>query len=76
MERIPVPLFSLFLDVLEEFRGDFLCMVSDLVSQNICDILYRKDLSQKYKFESLDRECLKREPLDSGNLIKYCELDS
>lgn len=76
VERLSIPLFTLFLDVLIEFRGDFLRTVSELVSQHICEILYRKDLNRKYVFETLDGNHLKQEHLDSNNFIKFCELDS
>jgi len=69
-----VSLFSLFLDVLKEFRGDFLCKVSELISQHIYEILYRKDLSRKYVFENMDEDHLKQEPLDSSHFIEFCEL--
>ena len=76
VERLSIPLFTLLLDVLTEFCGDFLHTVSGLVSQHICEILYRKDPNRKYVFETLDGHHLKQEHLDSNNLIKYCELDS
>ncbi len=76
VERLSMPLFTLFLDVLIEFRGDFLRTVSGLVSQHICEILYRKDLNRKYVFETLDGNLLKKEHLDSNNFINFCELDS
>ncbi len=66
----------MFLDVLIEFRGDFLHTVSELVSQHICEILYRKDLSQIYVFEKLDGNHLKQEHLDSNNFIDFCKLET
>jgi hypothetical protein len=55
-----IPLFTVFLDVLNELRGEFLHKISDLVSQHIHDIFYRKDLSWKYGFEKIDGKTLKR----------------
>ncbi len=68
--------FSLFLDVLIEFRGNFLHNVSDLVSQHIHGILNQNNLNQRYMFENLDGDCLKHEPFDSENLIDLCKLNS
>ncbi|KAJ9634554.1 hypothetical protein H2199_008837 [Coniosporium tulheliwenetii] len=75
VEKLPVSLFTVFLDVLAELRGDFLQQVSGLVSQHIHDILYRRDLSWKYVFEKMDGDSLKKEPLDSPGFIRFCGLE-
>jgi hypothetical protein len=72
---LSTPLFTVFLTVLNEFRGEFLHKVSELVSRHIHDILYRKDLSWKYGFEKIGGDTLKREPLDSPGFIQFCELE-
>lgn len=75
MERLPVSLFIVFLDVLAELRGDFLQQVSGLVSQYIHDIFCRKNLGWKYVFEKMDGDSLKKEPLDSPGFIRLCGLE-
>lgn len=75
IEKIPVPLFNTFLDILSELRRDFLRKVSGLVSAHIQDILYRRDLQWKYVFEKIDGDSLKQEPLDSPGFIQFCELE-
>jgi hypothetical protein len=75
VEKLQTPLFTLFLDVLSELRGDFLHKVSELVSRHIHDILYRRYLSWKYGFEKIDGDVLKKEPLDSPGFIQFCELE-
>lgn len=75
VEKLSIPLFTSFLDVVEELRGEFLRKVSDAVSSHIRDILYRKDLSWKYVFEGMDEEALKREKLDSPGFIRFCDLE-
>jgi hypothetical protein len=75
VEKLPVSPFTLLHDVLSELRGEFLCRVSELVSQHIHDILYRKDLSWRYMFEKMDGNSLKKEPLDSPEFIQFCELE-
>jgi hypothetical protein len=75
VEKLSARLFDVFLDVLNELRGDFLHKVSELVSQHIHDILYRKDLSWKYRFEKIDGDTLKREPLDSRGFTQFCDLE-
>jgi len=76
VERIPVDTFLTFLDVLEDLRGDFLRQVSSLVSSHIHDILWRLDVAQKYIFERMDGEALKKEQLDSPGFIRFCELEN
>lgn len=76
VERLSMPLFTLFLNILIEFCKDFLHTVSELISQHICKILYWKDLNQKYVFETLNENLLKKEHLNSNNFINFCELNS
>jgi hypothetical protein len=64
----------IFLDVLNELRGEFFHKISDLMSQYIYNILYRKDLSWKYEFEKIDEEILKKEPFGFPGFIYFCEL--
>jgi hypothetical protein len=75
VEKLSTALFTVFLTVLDEFRGDLLHKVSELVSRHIHDILYRKDLSWKYGFEKIDGDTLKKEPLDSPESIQFCEIE-
>jgi hypothetical protein len=75
IEKLSTPLFTEFFTVLNEFRGEFLHKVSELVSRHIHDIIYRKDLSWKYGFEKIGGDTLKREQLDSPGFIQFCELE-
>ena len=75
MEKLPVSLFTVFLDIFSELRGDFLCGVSVLVFQHIHDILYKNHLSWRYVFEKMDGNPLKNEPLDSPGFIQFCKLE-
>jgi hypothetical protein len=75
VERLPSGLFSVLLDVLAEQRGDFLAKVSDSISQHIREILHGKDLRLRYTFESIDKQSLKQQPMDSPELIRFCELE-
>ena len=75
IEKLSVPLFNMFLDLLSELRGDLLRKVSGLVSAHIQDILYRRDLQWKYAFEKIDGDSLKQEPFDSPGFIQFCELE-
>ena len=75
IEKLNEPSFESFLDILVEFRGNFLREVGELVSQHIPKILKREDFSQKYAFESIDASYLKKIPLDSKHLIEYCRLE-
>ena len=75
IEKLKKSSFESFLDILVEFRGNFLQEVGELVSQYIPKILKREDFSQKYAFESMDASFLKKIPLDSEHLIEYCRLE-
>ena len=75
IEKLPVSLFAIFLEVLSNLRGVFVQQVSDRISQHIHDILFCSDLSRKYVFEEMDEMSLKREPLDSPDFIQFCELE-
>ena len=66
--------FKLFLNILVEFRGNFLEKVGKLISLYIPKILKRENLSRKYIFKSINASFLKI-PLDSENLIEYYRLE-
>lgn len=69
-------LFSVFLDVLHEYRGVFLQEVGHMVSQNVQEVLYGKNLSLKYSFENADTISLLLEPMDSRRLVCLCNPNS
>ena len=75
IERIPFRLFTIFLDVLYERRGNFLIRVSQLISEHVREILQGEKTGVRYTFETIDRECLRQEPLDSPQSIRFCELE-
>jgi hypothetical protein len=75
VEKLTIPVITIFLEVLDEFRGDFLRKVSELVSQRIHDILYRRDLSQRYVFERVDAELVRKEQHDSEKFFLFCGLE-
>ncbi|QSS63445.1 hypothetical protein I7I51_00503 [Histoplasma capsulatum] len=72
-EKLPSELFTIFLDVLYEYRGAFLQEVGHLMSQNIEDILYGHDIGVKYEFEHVDRTSLLQESMDSHRIIGFCQ---
>ncbi|OJD22264.1 hypothetical protein ACJ73_06394 [Blastomyces percursus] len=71
-EKLPSKLFTIFLDVLCEYRGAFLQEVSHL-TQNIENILYGHDIGVRYGFERTDRTSLLQEPMDSQRIIGFCQ---
>jgi hypothetical protein len=73
VERLSAAHFTLFLDVVQELRGDFLRKVGDSLSSHIRDILYSKDLSHTHVFEKMDRNHLERVPQDSPSFIEFCK---
>ena len=66
-------MFSTFLKLLDESRGDFLRSVSDRIAGYVQEILRGSDLSRKYIFENMDGTSLKQEPFDSSRFVEFCE---
>lgn len=75
VEKIPKDTILVFIEVLDELRGNFLRKVSGLVAQHIDDILERRDLDRKYVFEGIEGISLKQEPLDSSSFIQFCQIE-
>jgi hypothetical protein len=75
VEKLPTPLFNVFIEILEELRGDFLRKVGDAVSDRIQDILQRRDLRRRYVFESIDDHALRKAHFDSADILRACELE-
>lgn len=44
IEKMSLPLFTYFLDILDKYCGDFLRHISKQISEHVDDILSRKDL--------------------------------
>lgn len=72
IERIPTPIFRVFLNILDDLRGDFIRRISKAVSQHIADILYGQDLKWKYMFETTEDEALRSCALDAPVLVDLC----
>lgn len=75
IERVPAAVFDAFLNILIELRGEFIASVSVAISERISDILYRKDLHSKYKFETIDAADLRSHSLDSSVLVDLCDTE-
>jgi len=73
IEKMSLPLFTHFLDILDKYRGDFLRRVSKQISEHMDDILGRKDLRYRYEFEKMDADSLKGEPHDSPAFLQFSE---
>jgi hypothetical protein len=69
-------LFSHFLDVLYEYRGDFLQKVSHMISQNIRQVLHGEGPGLEYRFENADTTSLLLESMDSWQLVSLCDTNS
>ncbi|KAF2240208.1 hypothetical protein BU26DRAFT_573023 [Trematosphaeria pertusa] len=75
IEKLSTELFKTFLDVLDEQRGNFIREVATSLLK-IRDILLREDLSRQFEFERVDGESIKKEQLNSSNLIQLCALQA
>jgi len=72
IERVPAPVFDAFLAILVKLRGDFIRSVSSAISERISDILDRRDLYSRYKFETIDARVLRSHSLDAPDLVDLC----
>jgi hypothetical protein len=70
-----IPLFTVFLDVLNKLRGEFFHKINNLISQHIYDIFYKKDLNWKYKFEKIDKKIPKKKLFSFPGFIHFCQLE-
>ncbi|KIW00337.1 uncharacterized protein PV09_08050 [Verruconis gallopava] len=75
IERLHASVFDGFLDILTELRGDFIREVSTTVSLHLTDILFRRDLQWKYRFETVDAQTLRSHRLDAPVLVELCGTD-
>ena len=67
--------FDTFLAILAELRGEFIKNVSAAVSHSISDVLNKRDVQSRYKFESIDTGVLTAHQLDAPILIDLCGTD-
>ncbi|EQL37996.1 hypothetical protein BDFG_01013 [Blastomyces dermatitidis ATCC 26199] len=72
-QTIPIRLFSIFLDILDKYRGEFLRNIGDLISTDIEVVLCGSHNGLMYGFEHEDTEQLLIERMDSGHLIDLCQ---
>lgn len=75
IERVPAAVFDTFVDILVELRGDFIKRVSTAMSHRISDVLYRRDLQSRCKFETIDAGILRSHPLDAPVLVDLCSTE-
>jgi hypothetical protein len=67
-------LLFIFLDVLEEYRENFLRKVGYIIFQNIQRVLHGKGPSLKYRFENVDTISLLLEPMNLWYLVSLCDM--
>ena len=72
MER---PIFTKFLELLDEYRGPVLRKIGKGMSRHIQDVLLCRDLGRRHRFEELDEESIKRLDYDSEGLIKISQAE-
>ena len=74
-ERLPEAAITLLIQILNQYRGDFLRNVSKSVSAFISKVLYRRDLEKRFRFESEGVKQIKKEGHDSMRLAELCEIE-
>ena len=57
----------------DQRRGSFPMRVSQLISEHIHEILQGDKTGVRYTFETIGRESLRQEHLDSPEFIRFCE---
>lgn len=75
VERVHASDFDAFLATLAELRGDFIQKVSAAVSHSISDILNKRDVQSRYRFENVDAGVLTAYQLDALVLVDLCGTD-
>jgi len=76
LERLPLPVFAAFLDVLDQVRGSFLRSLTPMLSAYISDLLWQRDTADcRHRFEVIDRCSLTQMEFDSAELVSVCQLE-
>lgn len=64
IEKMSLPLFTHFLNILNKYRNNFFCRINKQISEHVNNILGKKNFRYKYKFEKINADFLKGEPHD------------
>lgn len=73
LERLPLPVFAGFLDILNEVRGSFLRSLTPTLSAYISDLLWQRETADcRHRFEVIDRCSLTQMEFDSAELVSVC----
>jgi hypothetical protein len=76
LERLPLPVFAAFLDVLDQVRGSFLRSLTPTLSAHISDLLWQRDAADcRHRFEVIDRCSVTQIEFDSAELVSVCRLE-
>lgn len=71
-ERIPEAVMTVFLNTLEEFRGDHIRKMDERLACHLDDILHGRSRIRKFRFEQLDLRTLQSYCMDSDELLSTC----
>ena len=72
-ERLPVDAVDALVQVLDEYRGDFLRQVSKSVSAYASSFLKAGQYDGRFSFEDADAGLIRIEKYDSSSLIELCK---
>ena len=72
-ERIPTYLMTVFLDLLQELRGDFIRKMNKLLASHLEDYLEGRHPLRKFQFEQLTLETLQSYDMDSDVFLSICK---
>lgn len=63
---------TVFLDVLEQLRGDFIRKVDERLACHLDDMIKDRRPQRKFRFEQLDLKTLQKYSMDSDDLLAAC----
>ena len=75
-ERLPVDAVDALVQVLDEYRGDFLRQVSKSVSAYTSNFLKGGEYDRRFPFEDADAGLIRIEEYDSSSLIELCRVEN
>jgi hypothetical protein len=64
--------FAMFLELLDQERGEFLRKLSLSVDDVYTDILFNASPACTFRFETLSQYTIDEAPFDSESLVQYC----
>ena len=72
--RLPEKLIGLFLDILYEYRGDFLRQIDDLLGPHVTNFVAGKRPLRPIAFDEIALCNMQSQPMDSDYFVRLCRV--